>query len=86
MLLSGPSRDLSMEKFLSQNVHNGTKSFTELATKYLMKFEKKVYGYFPSLGKDGFAYSYISNPFTANAQMPQTGTDIQEKLVKNSAV
>ena len=32
-----------------------------------MKFEKEIDGYFPSSGKDGFAYT--RNPFTANAQM-----------------
>ena len=80
MLLSGPSRSFSMEKFLSQNTHYETKSFTELVTKYFMKFEKEIDGYFPSLGKDGFAF--IKTPFTANAQMLQTGTGIQEEMVK----
>ena len=42
MLLSGPSRSFSMEKFLSQNTHYETKSFTELVTKYFMKFEKEI--------------------------------------------
>ena len=46
----------------------------------LMKFEKKIEGYFASLDKDKFAY--IRNPFTANAQMLQTGTGTQEELVK----
>ena len=36
-----------------------------------MKFEKENDGYFPSLDKDGCAF--IRNPFTANAQMLQTG-------------
>ena len=56
MLLSGPPRDPSMEKFLSQNSHQEIKSFTDLVTKYLMKFDKEIDGYFPSLCKDGFAY------------------------------
>ena len=69
-----------MKKFLSQNAYYETKSFIELVTKYLMKFDKKIDGYFPSLGKDGFAY--IRNPFSANTQMLQTGTGTQEELVK----
>ena len=43
-----------MEQFLSQNANFKTKSFTELATKYLMKFEKEIDGYFPSLVNDRF--------------------------------
>ena len=42
MLLRGPSRGLSMKKFLSQNALYDTKNFTELVTKYLIKFEKKL--------------------------------------------
>ena len=64
MLVSGPVRGPSIKKFLSQNAHYETKSFTKLVPKYL-KFEKKIDGYFSSLSKDGFAY--IKNPFTANA-------------------
>ena len=79
MLLSGASRGSSMEKFLSQKVHYETKSITELVTKHLMKFEK-IDGYFPSLGKDGFAH--IRNLFTANTQMLQPGTGTQKELVK----
>ena len=45
-----------------------------------MKFKKEIYVYLPSLGEDRCAY--IRNPFTENAQMLQTGTDTQEKLVK----
>ena len=41
MLLSGPSRGPSMEKFLSQNAQYEIKSITELVTEHLMKFEKK---------------------------------------------
>ena len=40
MLQSGPSRGPSIEKFLNQNARYETKSFTELVTEYLMKFEK----------------------------------------------
>ena len=72
MFLSGPSRGSSMEKFLSRNAHYETKSFTELVIKYLIKFEKEIDEYFPSLCTDGVAY--VRNPFTANAQMLQTGT------------
>ena len=53
MLLSDPSRGSSMEKFLSQKAHCETKGITELATKYLIKFEKEIDRYFPSLDKDG---------------------------------
>ena len=56
MLLSGSSKGLSIEKFLSQNAHYEAKNFTELVTKYLVKFEKEIDGYFPSLRKNGFAY------------------------------
>ena len=72
MLLCGPSRGPYMEKFLSQNAHYGTKSFTKMVTEHLVKFEKKINRYFSSQDKDGFAY--IRNPFTANAQMLRTGT------------
>ena len=72
MLLSGPSRGPSIEKFLSQNARYETKSFTALVTEYLMKFEKEIDGYLLSLGKDGFAY--IRNLFSGNAQMLQTVT------------
>ena len=43
-----------------------TKKLIELVTKYLIKFEKEIDGYFSSLRKDGFAY--IKNAFSANAQ------------------
>ena len=69
-----------MEQFLSQNANYKNKKFTELVTKYLMKFEKEIDGYFPSLGNDGFLY--IRNTFTTNPQMLQTGTDTEEELVK----
>ena len=82
MLLSGPSKGLSMEKFLSQNARYETKSFTELPniTKYLMKFEKQIHEYFPSLGKDRFAF--IRNPLTANVQMLHTGIGTQKEQIK----
>ena len=57
-----------------------TKTFMELLTEHLMKFEKEVDKYFSSLGKNEFAN--IINPFTANAQILQAGTGTQEKLVK----
>ena len=82
MLLSGPSRNHFMEKFLSQNAYCETKSFTESVTKYLMKFEKEIDAYFLNLGKDGFAYRTLEIPFTANTQMLQTRTGTHEKLVK----
>ena len=45
-----------------------------------MKFNKEIDGYFPSLGKEGFAY--IRNLFSANAQLLQTRSGTQDKLVK----
>ena len=45
-----------------------------------MKFEKQIHEYFPSLGKDRFAF--IRNPLTANAQMLQTGTSTQKEQIK----
>ena len=80
MSLSGASKGHYMEKFLSQNAHYETKSFTEQVTEYLMKFDKEIDVHFPSLGKGRFVY--MRNPFTANAQMLQTGTGTQGKLVK----
>ena len=69
-----------MEKFLYQNPQFETKSFTELVIEHLMKFEWEIDKYFPSLGKDEFAF--IRNLFTANAQILQAGTGTQEELVK----
>ena len=40
MLLSSLSRGFFVEKFLNQNAHYETKSFTKLITEYLLKFEK----------------------------------------------
>ena len=45
-----------------------------------MKFDKEIDEYFPSLGKEVFAY--IRNLFSSNAQMLQTGTGTQDKLIK----
>ena len=49
MLLSGSSKGASTEKFLCQNVHYKTKTFTELINEHFIKFEKKIDGYFSSL-------------------------------------
>ena len=57
MLLSGPSRGPSIKKILSQKGRYEIKSFIELVTKYFMKFEKEIDGYFLSLGKAEFAYT-----------------------------
>ena len=51
MILSGSLRRASMEKFFGQKAHFEIKSFTELVTEHLMKFEKEIDGYFSSLGK-----------------------------------
>ena len=56
MLLSGPLKGPSIEKFVSQNARYETKSFTQLVTKYLMKLKKEIDGYFPSLCKDKLAF------------------------------
>ena len=80
MILSGSPKKPAMEKFLNQNPQFDTKSFTELVIEHLMKFEWEIDKYFPSLGKDEFAF--IRNPFTANAQILQAGTGTQEELVK----
>ena len=70
MLLSSPSRGLSIKKVPSQTAHYETKNFTEMITKHFKKFEKKIDGYFLSQSADGCAY--IRKPFTANAQILQT--------------
>ena len=56
------------------------KSFKELITEHLMKFEKEIERYFASLDKDELAY--IRNPFIVNAQTLQTETGTQEGLVE----
>ena len=58
-----------MKIFLNQNPHFETKSFIELVTKHLIKFEREIDEYFPSLGKNEFAF--IRNPFTANTPILQ---------------
>ena len=50
--------------------------FTEVVTKHLMKFEKKINGYFLILVKDNFVY--IKNPFTSNTQMLHAGKCTQK--------
>ena len=81
MILSDPLRNLSMENFFGQNPNLKTKSFTELVTEHLMKFQKKIDSYFLSLDEDELAY--IRNPFTSNAQMLQAGTNThKEELVE----
>ena len=80
MILNDSPRKPSMEKFLNQNPQFETKSFTELVIEHLMKFEWEIDKYFPSLGKDEFAF--IRNPFTANARILQVETGTQEELVK----
>ena len=52
----------TVTKFLSQNSQFETTRLLELVTKHLMKLEKKIEGYFPSLGEDEVAY--LRNPFT----------------------
>ena len=69
-----------MEKFLNQNPQFETKSFIELVIEHIMKFKWEIDKYFPSLGKDEFAF--IRNSFTANAWILQAGTGTQEELVK----
>ena len=73
-----------MERFLNQNPHFETKHFTELVTEHLMKFQKEIYSYYPSLDKDKLAC--FRNPFIANAPMLQTGTGTREELVKVQVV
>ena len=67
-------------EFLCQNLQIETIRFSELVTEHLMKLEKKIDGYFPSLGEDEVAY--LRNPFTASAQTLQAGTGMQEKLIE----
>ena len=67
-------------EFLCQNPQFETSRFSELVTEYLVKLEKEIDDYFLSLGEDEVAY--LRNPFTANAQILQAGTDKQEKLIE----
>ena len=70
----------TVTEFLCQNPQIETTRFSELVTEHLMKLEKKIYGYFPSLGED--EVEYFRNPFTANAQILQAGTGMQEELIE----
>ena len=70
----------TVTKFLCQNPQIETTRFLELVTEHLMKLEKKIDGYFPSLGEDEVAY--LRNPFTANSQTLQAGTGMQEELIE----
>ena len=70
----------TVTEFLCQNPQIETTRFSELVTEHLMKLEKEIDGYFPSLGEDEVAY--LRNPFTANAQTLQAGTGMQEELIE----
>ena len=70
----------TVTEFLCQNPQIETTRFSELVIKHLMKLEKEIDGYFPSLGEDEVAY--LRNSFTANAQTPQAGTGMQEELIE----
>ena len=61
----------TVTEFQCQNPQIETTRFSELVTEHLMKLEKEIDGYFPSLGEDEVAYFRIS--FTANAQTLQAG-------------
>ena len=70
----------TVTEFLCQNPQIETTRFSELVPEHLMKLEKEIDGYFPSLGEDEVAY--LRNPFTANAQTLQAGTGMQEELIE----
>ena len=70
----------TVTEFLCQNPQIETTRFSELVTEHLMKLEKEIDGYFPSLGEDKVAY--LRNTFTANAQTLQAGTGMQEELIE----
>ena len=70
----------TVTEFLCQNPQIETTRFSELVTEHLMKLEKEIDGYFPSLGEDEVAY--LRDPFTANAQTLQAGTGMQEELIE----
>ena len=70
----------TVTEFLCQNPQVETTRFSELVSEHLMRLEKKIDDYFPSLGKDEVAY--LRNPFTANAQTLQAGTGMQEELIE----
>ena len=54
----------TVTEFLCQNPQIETTRFLELVTEHLMKLEKEIDSYFPSLGEDEVAY--LGNPFTTN--------------------
>ena len=70
----------TVTEFLCQNPQIKTTRFSELVPEHLMKLEKEIDGYSPSLGEDEVAY--LRNPFTANAQTLQAGTGMQEELIE----
>ena len=70
----------TVTEFLCQNPQIETTRFSELVTEHLMKLEKEIDGYFPSLDENEVAY--LRNPFTANAQTLQAGTGMQEELIE----
>ena len=70
----------TVTEFLCQNPQIETTRFSELVTEHLMKLEKEIDGYFPSLGEHKVAY--LRNTFTANAQTLQAGTGMQEELIE----
>ena len=70
----------TVTEFLCRNPQIETSRFSELVTEHLMKLEKEIDGYFPSLGEDEVAY--VRNRFTANAQTLQAGTGMQEELIE----
>ena len=69
----------TVTEFLCQNPQIETTRFSELVTEHLMKLEKEIDGYFPSLGED--EVEYLRNSFTANAQTLQARTGMQEELI-----
>ena len=70
----------TVTEFLCQNPQIEITRFSELVTEHLMKLEKEIDGYFPSLGEDEVAC--LRNPFTANAQTRQAGTGMKEELIE----
>lgn len=70
----------TVTEFLDQNPQSKTDKFTELVTDHLMKLGEEIGGYFPSIGEDEVVY--LRNPFTANVQVLQAGTGMQEELVE----
>ena len=54
----------TVTEFLCRNPRIETTRFSELVTEYLMKLEKKIDSYFPSLGEDEVAYLRNLSPRT----------------------